>query len=130
MSKVLATLFTLLVLGSCATPATDANMGDVRGTVTGWPGAPQGGSTIPAKDAKVTFLDGSNHEVTSVRTDSEGAFHASLRAGRYLVRVMAFGLDPIVISVNGTPSKTSPVYLTVTAGVPTTLNLVVDTGIR
>ncbi len=118
-----------LLLASCAAPVT-SNVGDVRGTVRGWPSAPLGGGTVPARGATVRFLDGSGHQVASAVTDAGGAFHASMPAGRYLVRVAAFGRDPIVISVNGDSTKGGDVYVTVDAGVPVTLDIVVDTGIR
>lgn len=128
VQKTVVVAWLLLSLSSCGLPAA-VGPGYVRGTVLGWPSAPQGGGTIPARNAKVRFFDASRLEVASATTDDRDTFEVPLAAGRYQVDVLAFGQNPIIESANRKPTKTIPVYVTVTAGETSTLDLVVSTGI-
>ena len=128
VARILLILFMPFLLCVCGLPSVTGS-GYVQGAVLGWPAAPQGGGTIPAKDASVRFLDTAGREVAVASTDSRGAFSASPPAGRYQIDVRAFGQDPIIESANGKPTKTTPVFVTVMAGEVTKLQLVVFTGI-
>ena len=122
----------ILLAGICACGfMANSGQGTVSGTVVGWPAAPLGGDTVPARGAVVRFLDGSDNQIATATTDQSGRYAVSIRPGHYRVSVRAFGFDsPIIISANGKDSKTTPVYIDVAAGGETRLDLVLDTGIR
>lgn len=94
----------------------------------GWPGPTN--HQIPATNAQLRFLDDASHVATTATTDSNGKFATSIPAGHYQLLVTAFGRDAIILSSNGSDSKTSQVYVTVKAGMTLRVDLLVDSGSR
>jgi hypothetical protein len=120
--------FALALLVGCGPVSGQANTGTVEGTVMGWPGPTN--HEIPATNAQLRFLDDAGHVATTATTDSNGKFAASMPAGNYQLLVTAFGRDAIILSSNGSASKTSQVYVTVKAGMNVKVDLLVDSGSR
>lgn len=131
MLRGLIVLAAVSLIASCSVPfQAPASTGEVAGTVLGWPAAPTGGDTTPARNARVTLLDADGHDLYSASTDDRGRYRQEARPGEYVVHVAAFGFDaPIIESANGVDVKTKVVRVTIRAGETTRLDLVVFTGI-
>jgi hypothetical protein len=133
MIKIGLVVLLAVGLSSCGVGAGTSDAGIVSGTVVGWPAFPQGGQTRPAADAQLTFTsDQPATKAVSTRTAADGSFQASLPAGRFQLRVNAFGQgDVVILRANDHDTKTDPaVYVTVVSGQRSRLDLRVATGIQ
>lgn len=120
-SKRLLVLAAVAALG--VTPALSSASGvrsGVHGTVRRGPTLPvcqaEAACTAPAPGVSVTFVHGA--VLHHMRTGARGRYSLRLAPGRYAVRV------------SGAPFGYSPRAVTVRRGRMSTLNILIDTGIR
>lgn len=133
----LALLVTLPLLISCAGPTSPSNshdtgpppagMGGVTGIVVRGPVSPvvtgTSGSTVPVAGAKVIIsTSGQGHAIKETSTDAEGRYQMFVSPGTYVVT-----LGPVdgILSTRDLPAT-----VTVTEGQLTTVNVMLDTGVR
>ena len=126
--SVLLTVPLLVSCGGVASPSdvTPAGMGVLSGTVSRGPLTSIGGvgvSSAPIANAKVILsTPGGGPEVRSTATDAAGHYQVSLPSGSYLVTIGSVESSLF--------SKDLPASVTVSEGQTTTLDVMLDTGIR